>query len=48
MAALPGIVMLVLYLAIVILIIRGLSPIISLLALAIVWAVLAGVPRVKV
>ena len=44
MAALPGIVMLVLYLAIVILIIRGLSPIISLLALAIVWAVLAGVP----
>lgn len=42
MGALLGTLMLLLYVAIVILIIRGYSPIISLLALAILWAALAG------
>ncbi|MCL5108460.1 MAG: hypothetical protein M1401_06290 [Chloroflexi bacterium] len=46
MSALIGILMLVLFLAVVILIIRGESPIISLLVLAIAWALLAGVPIV--
>jgi H+/gluconate symporter-like permease len=36
--------MILLYVAVVILIIRGQSPIISLLSLAILWAILAGVP----
>jgi H+/gluconate symporter-like permease len=44
MGALPGILMLLLYVAVVIVIIRGQSPIISLLSLAILWAILAGVP----
>jgi Gnt-I system high-affinity gluconate transporter len=44
MGALPGIVMLLLYLVAVIVIIRGQSPIISLLSLAVLWALLAGVP----
>ena len=44
MGALPGIIMLLLYLAVVVVIIRGQSPIISLLFLAVVWAVIAGVP----
>jgi len=44
MGALPGIIMLLLYLAVVVVIIRGQSPIISLLFLAVAWAVIAGVP----
>ena len=48
MGVLLGILMLLLYVAIVILIIRGQSPIISLLALAVLWAVLAGVPAKSV
>ena len=44
MGALPGIIMLLLYLAVVVIIIRGQSPIISLLFLAVAWAVIAGVP----
>jgi Gnt-I system high-affinity gluconate transporter len=44
MGALPGLLMLLLYLVVVVVIIRGQSPIISLLGLAIIWAVIAGVP----
>jgi len=44
MGALPGILMLLLYVAVVIVIIRGQSPIIALLSLAILWGLLAGVP----
>jgi len=44
MGAPPGILMLLLYVAVVIVIIRGQSPIISLFSLAILWAILAGVP----
>ena len=42
MEIIPGILMVLLYVAVVIVIIRGQSPIISLLALAILWAALAG------
>lgn len=44
MGALPGILMILLYVAVVIVIIRGQSPIIALLSLAILWGLLAGVP----
>lgn len=44
MDMLAGILMLLVYVAIVAFIIKGESPIISLLVLAILWAVLAGVP----
>jgi H+/gluconate symporter-like permease len=44
MGALPGILMLLLYVAVVIVIIRGQSPIIALLSLAVLWGLLAGVP----
>jgi hypothetical protein len=44
MDMLAGILMLLVYVAIVAFIIKGESPIISLLVLAILWAMLAGVP----
>jgi Gnt-I system high-affinity gluconate transporter len=45
MEAISGVLMLLLYVAVVIVIIRGQSPIIALLSLAIVWGILAGVPE---
>jgi len=48
MEFLPGIIMLLVYVAVVILIVRGESPIISLMVLAIVWAALARVPAKEI
>lgn len=48
MDLLIGVIMLLLFLAVVVLIVRGESPIISLLLLAIAWAVLANVPGQRI